>query len=304
MDILLCDFLEMSPNVLEITEVPRVLFEHNVETEIWHRHYMISKRPLRKFYLFIEYLKYFSYERMACACFDDVLVVSESDSRLLQQKYDVKHTAVVPTGVDTDYFKPNCDLMQPRAVVFVGSMDWLPNQDAVEYFVADIYPKVKSRIPGVKFYIVGRRPPEKIINLAKADKSILVTGAVDDIRPYVDMARVYVVPIRIGGGTRIKIFEAMAQKKAIISTSIGAEGLPLEDGKHIIIADDPDRFAGSVIRLMNDDRLVHKIGENAYSLVIEKYGWDRAACSFLNAFDKIENRRRGMIAVGVSSGES
>ena len=302
-DILLCDFLEMSVNLADITGVPMVLFQHNVETEIWRRHFETSENPLNKGYLYIDYQRFFKYEKMACGWFDDVLVVSESDGRLLREKYNVKHTTIIPTGVDTEYFKPNPDLIEPKTIAFVGSMDWLPNQDAVDYFIGDIYPKIKAKAADVRFYIVGRRPPEKIMNLARQDSSITVTGTVDDIRPYVDKARVYIVPIRIGGGTRIKIYEALAQKKAIISTAIGAEGLPLEDGKHIIIADDPDRFADAVLRLLDDDDLNTRIGENGYSLVNEKYSWEKVAGNISRALQEVVNLRRGKVAVGGSAGE-
>lgn len=302
-DVLLCDFLEMSVNLMDISGVPMVLFQHNVETEIWRRHFETNQNPLKKGYLYIDYQRFYKYEKMACGRFDDVLVVSEADGRLLREKYDVKHTTVIPTGVDTEYFKPNPDLIEPKSIVFVGSMDWLPNQDAVEYFVGEIYPKIKAQAADVRFFIVGRRPPEKIMNLARQDSSITVTGTVDDIRPHVDKARVYIVPLRIGGGTRIKIYEALAQKKAIISTSIGAEGLPLEDGKHIIIADDPERFADAVVRLLDDDDLNARISENGYSLVTEKYSWEKVAGNFSRALQEVINLRRGQVAVGDSAGE-
>lgn len=302
-DVVLCDFLEMSVNLENITGVPMVLFQHNVETEIWRRHFETSENPLKKGYLYIDYQRFYRYERSACARFDDVLVVSEADGKLLREKYDVRHTTVIPTGVDIGYFRPNPDQIEPNSIIFVGSMDWLPNQDAVDYFVGEIYPRIKAKAADASFYIVGRRPPERIMNLARQDSSIIVTGTVDDIRPYVDTARVYVVPIRIGGGTRIKIYEALAQKKAIISTTIGAEGLPLEDGKHIIIADDPNDFAEAVVKIMNDDKLNTSISENGYSLVTEKYSWEKVAADFSRALKQVINHRRGKVAVGGSAGE-
>jgi sugar transferase (PEP-CTERM/EpsH1 system associated) len=303
-DLILCDFLEMAVNLLDITTVPKVLFQHNVETEIWRRHFEINDNPLKKGYLYIDYQKFFKFEKMACARFDDVLVVSESDGNLLEQSYDVKHTTLIPTGVDIEYFHPDESKVEPHNIVFVGSMDWLPNQDAIEYFVGDIYPRIKTRIDDVKFYIVGRRPPEKIRKLQESDNSIIVTGTVDDIRPYVDRAAVYIVPIRIGGGTRIKIYEAMAQKKAIVSTTVGAEGLPLTDGEHIIIKDNPDQFADSVLELMKDNALSARISGNAYSLVTEKYGWEKVAGNFSDALVRVMNKRRSHVAVGGISGES
>lgn len=302
-DIVLCDFLEMAINCLDITEVPKVLFQHNVETEIWRRHFKVNRNPLKKGYLYIDYRKYFNYEKMACGKFDDVFVVSDSDSRLLENNFEIPHTTLIPTGVDVEYFRPGAEPDDGNTIVFVGSMDWLPNQDAVEYFVDSIYPLIKQQKPDVRFYIVGRRPPEKIRNLEKADSSIKVTGTVDDIRPYVDRARVYIVPIRIGGGTRIKIYEAMAQKKAVVSTTIGAEGLPLTDGKHIIIKDQPEEFAGAVCGLMKDENAAAQLGENARDFVTGEVSWENIARDFSDALGRIVNQRLGRVAAGKSSGE-
>jgi sugar transferase (PEP-CTERM/EpsH1 system associated) len=303
-DIILCDFLEMAINCLDISAVRKVLFQHNVETEIWRRHFKVSRNPLKKAYLYIDYRKYFNYERMACGKFDDVFVVSESDGRLLEKNLDIMHTTLIPTGVDIEYFRPGSESEDSNTVVFVGSMDWLPNQDAVEYFVDSIYPLIKSRKPKTRFYVVGRRPPEKIKNLEKADPSIKVTGTVDDVRPYVDKARVYIVPIRIGGGTRIKIYEAMAQKKAVVSTTVGAEGLPLTDGKHIIIKDQPDQFAEAVCSLMENAEMAGQLGENARKFVTGEVSWEKIARKFSDALEGIVNQRRGKVPAGRSSGES
>lgn len=303
-DIIVCDFLEMAINCMDLTDVPRVLFQHNVETEIWRRHYEINENPVKKGYLYIDYRKFYEFEKKACAHFDDVLVVSESDANLLEKDYDVPHTTVIPTGVDVDFFKPNLDKMEDDNIVFVGSMDWLPNQDAVEYFVKDILPLIKARKPNVRFFVVGRRAPERIKRLAKPDGSIVVTGTVDDVRPYVDRAAVYIVPIRIGGGTRLKIFEAMAQKKAIVSTTVGAEGLPLTDGEDIIIRDEADNFAEAVCNLIDDNKLSSRISGNAYKLVTEKYSWDNVARIFSDALEEALNRRHAGQPAGDIAGES
>jgi sugar transferase (PEP-CTERM/EpsH1 system associated) len=303
-DIVLCDFLEMAVNCLNITEVPEVLFQHNVETEIWRRHFAVNRNPLKKAYLYIDYRKYFKYEKMACRKFDDVFVVSESDGCLLEKNFEIPHTTLIPTGVDVDYFRPGAEPADQNTIAFVGSMDWLPNQDAVEYFVESIYPLIKARRPETRFYIVGRRPPEKMKNLEKGDPSIKVTGTVDDVRPYVDRAIVYIVPIRIGGGTRIKIYEAMAQKKAVVSTTIGAEGLPLTDGKHIIIKDQPEEFAEAVCGLMEDENMAARLGENARRFVTGEVSWENIARKFSDALERIVNQRRGKVPAGVSSGES
>lgn len=282
-DLLLCDFLEMSINTLPLNDIPKVLFQHNVESEIWRRHYQTNRNLLKKAYLYLQYRKFRSYEKSACALFDEVLVVSKSDERIHRQEFGVDKVSTIPTGVDTEYFCPQPDKMEKNNITFVGSMDWLPNQDAMEYFITEIYPKIKLKNPRVGLYIVGRRPPEKIIRMGEADDSVTVTGTVEDVRPYVDRARVYIVPIRIGGGTRIKIFEALAQKKAVVSTTIGAEGLPLEDGREILIRDDPEGFADTVCKLIEDDDLLDTIATGGHVLVTRRYNWREVAKSFAGA---------------------
>lgn len=303
-DVIVCDFLEMAINMMDIRGVPKVLFQHNVETEIWRRHFEVAGNPLKKAYLYVDFQKFYNFEKLACSKFDDVLVVSESDGDLLQKTYGVRHTTLIPTGVDIEYFHPQEDRVQPANIVFVGSMDWLPNQDAVKFFVDDIYPLVKSCHPEAKLYLVGRRPPDVIKALEKIDNSITVTGTVDDIRPFVDQAQVYVVPIRIGGGTRIKIFEAMAQKKAIVSTTVGAEGLPVSDNREIIIKDKPREFAEAVCQLIDDAKLNEKISRGGYRLVTGKYSWEKIAVNFSEALEKVINHHPGPRPVSEIAGES
>ncbi len=162
--------------------------------------------------------------------------------------------SVIPTGVDTEYFQPEVpsgpSLEQPDTMAFTGGMDWMPNEDGVAYFVEKILPLIRRQIPEAAFWAVGRRPPRRI--QALASDSVVVTGTVEDIRPYLAKAALCVVPLRSGSGTRIKIFEAMAMGKAVVSTSMGAEGLPVQHGKNIILADDPADFARQVVDLLRD----------------------------------------------------
>jgi len=303
-DVIVCDFLEMAVNLTDIEEVPKVLFQHNVETEIWRRHFEVTDNLLKKAYLYIDFQKFYNFEKLACSKFDDVLVVSEADAELLHKDYRVDRTTLIPTGVDIEYFHPEPDKIQTNNIVFVGSMDWLPNQDAVKFFVDDIYPHIKAKHPQVKLSLVGRRPPVVIKALEKLDSSITVTGTVEDVRPFVDQARVYVVPIRIGGGTRIKIFEAMAQKKAIVSTTVGAEGLPVSDNREIIIRDETREFAEAVCQLIDNTKLNQKISRGGYKLVTYKYSWEKISVYFSEALEQVINRHSGLKPVGEIAGES
>jgi glycosyltransferase involved in cell wall biosynthesis len=164
--------------------------------------------------------------------------------------------------------------------VFTGSMDWLPNEDAIRYFTEQIMPRIKQEVADVTLTVVGRNPYPSLVELSKRDASVTVTGRVDDVRPFMDEAAIYIVPLRIGGGTRLKIYEAMAMEKAIVSTSIGAEGLPVIDGQEIVLADTPESFAEAVVRLFREPGVAAEIGKHAATKVREQFGWDAVADSF------------------------
>ena len=162
-------------------------------------------------------------------------------------------------------------------------MDWLPNEDAINYFTQQILPLIRNTIPDVSITVVGRNPSPKLQELGRRDSSFTVTGRVDDVRPYIERAAAYIVPLRIGGGTRLKIYEAMAMERAVVSTSVGAEGLPLTSGKEILIADTPAAFAESVIKLLGNPQLAREFGTRAAITVREQFGWAQAAQRFAAA---------------------
>jgi glycosyltransferase involved in cell wall biosynthesis len=196
----------------------------------------------------------------------------------------------VPTGVDTSFFAPAREAaVDPHRLVFTGSMDWLPNEDAMLYFCREILPRIRRVEPGVTVSIVGRAPTPAVRRLA-ADPAIEVTGRVEDVRPHIARGAAYIVPLRIGGGTRLKIFEAMSMGRAVVSTSVGAEGLPVADGRDLLIADDPDRFADAVVRVLRDRDLRAGLERAARRLVVERYDWSAAAAVLEEALAAAANR--------------
>lgn len=283
-DVLVCDFLQSSVNVPPGLPCATVLFQHNVEAMIWRRHYEVQQNPLKKAYLHNQWRKSFAYERAACGRFDLVLAVSREDAETIRDDYGVERVADVPTGVDTDFFRPRAGGVvaqrAPHGLVFTGSMDWLPNEDAIQYFTREILPLVKRRLPDATLTVVGRNPYASLLELSKRDPSVIVTGRVDDVRPYMDAAAAYVVPLRIGGGTRLKIYEAMAMEKPIVSTTVGAEGLPVRDGAELLLADTPQAFADAVVRVLTDDRFANELGARGAATVRERFGWDGVADAF------------------------
>ncbi|HKP71495.1 MAG TPA: glycosyltransferase [Pyrinomonadaceae bacterium] len=280
-DVLVCDFLVPAINVPERVPCASVLFQHNVEAMIWRRHYEVQTNPVKKLYLYGQWLKSRAYERVVCGRFDGVVAVSREDAETMRRDYGVKAVADVPTGVDTDYFRPRGEeRVEPHAMVFTGSMDWLPNEDAIRYFTEEIMPRVRAEVPDATLTVVGRNPYPSLLELSRRDPSVIVTGRVEDVRPFMERAPVYIVPLRVGGGTRLKIYEAMAMEKAIVSTRVGAEGLPVEDGKELLLADTPEDFAAAVVRLMRDDAAARELGARAGRTVRERFGWAGVAARF------------------------
>ena len=280
-DVLVCDFLTPSINLPSGVNLPTVLFQHNVEAMIWKRHYEVQKNPLKKAYLYGEWCKARAYERAACRRFDQVIAVSREDRETMEREYEIKSVADVPTGVDTDYFRPRRSVQpEPHNLVFTGSMDWLPNEDAIQYFTREVLPRIRQSVPDVTLTVVGRNPFPSLVELSERDTSIVVTGRVEDVRPFMERATAYIVPIRIGGGTRLKIYEAMAMEKPVISTTVGAEGLHVRNGEELLLADTPEAFAEEVLRVIGDEKFARELGRRAAETVRASFGWDKVAASF------------------------
>lgn len=278
-DLVVCDFLVPAVNMPATLPCPSVVFTHNVEAEIWRRHAESRTNPVTQLLYRQQWRRMLRFERRTLARFDRVLAVSDADARTFQRLYPEALDAppiTVATGVDTAYFAPGAATAQPGHLVFTGSMDWIPNEDAMTHFCRDILPRIRALAPGVTLSIVGRSPTPAVQRLAEIG-GVEVTGRVDDVREHVGRASVYVVPIRIGGGTRLKIFEAMAMGKAVVSTTVGAEGLPVTDGRDVVLADAPDRFAAAVVALLQDDRRRHDLERAARQLVVTHYDWAAVA---------------------------
>ena len=290
-EICVADFLVSFPNIPRSRQVPLVLFEHNVEHQIWERLAALEARPWRKALVEIEARKMRRAERQACAAADLVVAVSDDDQRRLEALAPGSLCVATPTGVDVDYFKPSARPEVPHRLVFTGSMDWFPNEDAILFFTEAILPRIRSQIPDVSVTVVGRNPTGRLRAVAE-HAGIAVTGTVDDVRPYVEEAALYVVPLRAGGGTRLKIFEALAMGKAVVSTTVGAEGLAVTPGLDVAIADQPDEFARTVIELLRDPARRCELGRAGQQLVHSRYSWKQVAADFEQCCETAAQMRR------------
>jgi sugar transferase (PEP-CTERM/EpsH1 system associated) len=280
-DVLVCDFLAPAVNLPDRLPVPSVLFQHNVEAEIWRRHAEVAGSAIARQYFRSQWRRMVRFEGEACRRFDKVVAVSDQDAEHLRAAYGARDVTAVPTGVDLDYFEP-ASRTAPRAteLVFTGSMDWLPNQDGIEWFTAEVWPQIRAGQPDATLTVVGRNPGPRIRALADRHPGISVTGTVPDIRPYLRRAAALVVPLRIGGGTRLKIYEAMAMGVPVVSTTVGAEGLPLTEGAHFLNADDPADLGSACLSLLKDPAKAMALGAAGAAFVRSRFGWDRVAESF------------------------
>lgn len=272
-DVAICDFLPAFGVLPRQLPYPTVLFTHNVEAMIWERQFRAAQNPLWKAVCWREYLTMSLIERRYARMADHVLAVSEPDRQFFASLVGEEKVTLVPTGVDLEYFTLDVGAEQPHTLVFSGSMDWLANEQAVFYFEEKILPRVRPKVPDVSLLVVGRQPSRRLQELAAQQPAIRLTGTVDDVRPYIAQGSVYVVPLLVGGGTRLKIFEAMAMGKAIVSTSIGAEGLEVTNGENIILADGSERFADSIVTLLQEPDQRAALGRAARRLVEQKFSW-------------------------------
>jgi glycosyltransferase involved in cell wall biosynthesis len=275
-DAAVCDFLVTAINFPALEQA--VLFEHNVETVIWQRHTENAADPLRRAFFNLQAKRMSRYESDSCKRAGHVVTVSENDAATIHGMFGV-NCSPVPTGVDIDYFRPP---QQPErnGLVFVGSMDWMPNIDGINWFAERVLPLIRERHKDLPITIVGRTPPVGIEALAASDPFFHVTGTVPDVRPYLWGAAASIVPLRIGGGTRLKIYEAMAAVLPVISTTVGAEGLDVRDGQTIALADEPAEFARRCIDLVSDRAAAQRMAAEAFDLVASRYSWEQVVRSF------------------------
>lgn len=281
-DVAVADFLVTAPHFDAIRNTPKLLFQHNVETLIWRRMHEVARGPLR-WYFGSQARRMHRWEGRLARGFDHVVAVSEQDASLMRDWFDAGSVSSVPTGVDAEFFHPpDAGPSQPR-VVFLGSLDWLPNVDAVRWFLADIWPLVRRQRPDAEFHVVGRCPPMAFVREIQQHPGARVWADVPDVRPHLWGSAVTVIPLRVGGGTRIKAYEALACANALVSTSVGVEGLALENGKQLLVADDAPVFADAVIELLDHPEHAGALRQAGRGFVETHCSWENVAEAFTRA---------------------
>jgi len=277
-DVLVCDFLAASLNFPRRLHTPSVLFQHNVESVLWRRRAATERSTLKRLVYAMEAARMERYERETVRRFEHVIAVSDEDRAAMADMTDPERISVVPTGVDTKLFRPSIRNESPDPIVlFLGSMDWEPNIDGVQYFAEAVWPAIRAAVPAARFQVVGRHPTGAIRQLASA--CVEIVGTVPSVLEYLHRAAVVVVPLRVGGGTRLKIFEAMGAGKAVVSTTIGAEGLDVVGGRDILLADTPAAFSAAVIRLLQNAGERRQLEDSALATA-SRHDWSAIAARF------------------------
>lgn len=280
-DLIVCDFLAPSINVPAGLPAPAVLFQHNVEAVIWQRHVSVPQPALRRIYFRAQWQRMRRYEAEQCRRFARVIAVSTTDADRMQREYQVASVGCVPTGVDVEYFSASPRPRQSRELVFVGSMDWMPNEDGIRWFATEVFGRLQTAVEGVRLTVVGRSPSRSLREFASRNTAIEVTGTVEDVRPYLARAAICIVPLRVGGGTRLKIYEAMAAGVPVVTTAIGAEGLPLRHGEHLLIANTVQEQIDAIRTLLSAPAQAAQLATGALRYVQEHGSWDAVAENFL-----------------------
>ena len=299
-DVAVFDFVHAAVLRPAHSQAATVCFTHNVEAEIFKRHAETASQAAMRLVWRSQHAKMERYEREELRRFDSVIAVSERDAKQFRERYGLASVATIPTGVDLDFFAwsepPAVDDARPPTVVFTGSMDWEANVDGVRFFLADVWPLILAQVPDARFVVVGRNPPPALQEQAKAFKGVSFTGFVDDVRPYARAAHAFVIPLRVGGGTRIKAFEAMAMGCPVVSTSIGIEGLDVTDGEHYLQRDSAEQQAQAVVELLRDVGLRRALSSNARQRVEAKFGHRVAAEVFEQACLAAMRERRAQFS--------
>lgn len=262
---------------LRVVDGPRVVIAHNVESVIWQRYHETETNPLKRWYIGRQWRKYQRFERRALGEAVRTVAVSDMDADRFRHDFGVEQVDVVENGVDTSYFKPMPSLRDPGQMLFLGSLDWRPNLDGVRLFLEHIFPRIRAAEPAATLRLVGRNPPQTLQRQVAVMPGVELHANVPDVRPYLAECGLMVVPLRVGGGSRLKILEALASETPVVATRIGAEGLWLNPGEDLTVVDDMDDLVEALLQAIREPHIVREQCARGRLRVLDRYDWDRLA---------------------------
>ena len=275
-DLVHCEWTPYASYIQDAGDLPMLVMAHNIETTVWRRRAEHSSSPAERIYMGLQAAKMARFEKRCFAHATRVVAVTEEEQQTAKA-WGARATSLVSNGVDTEYLKPASAAAEPDSLLFLGSLDWQPNRDALLYLLREILPAIQTANPRATLRVVGRQPAAKLREQVEGLRGVEWVGEVPDIRPYFAQAAVVLVPLRIGGGSRIKILESLSMGKAVVTTTVGAEGLEVASGRDCVIADAPKDFARAVVELLADPERAAELGANGRSLVLERYDWSMLA---------------------------
>jgi glycosyltransferase involved in cell wall biosynthesis len=290
-DLIQCEWTPYARFTASCEHIPVLVATHNVESQILGRRASCSRNFLARLFFGMQEYKMRSFERRALLRASAVTTVTANDFDTVRH-WGVKDVTVVPNGVDLPSFPPHSGAERDNEVLFLGSLDWYPNIDSLVYFLEQIFPLVRARRPEARLRIVGRRPSDALRRWVEGIRGVDFVGEVPDMSSQLDRAAVVIVPLRIGGGSRIKILEALAAGKAVVSTTIAAEGLEVTPGEELLIADSPTEFASHLEGLLSSKDKRRELGRRGHLLVSARYGWDDIASKLENTWWTLSKRPR------------
>jgi polysaccharide biosynthesis protein PslH len=295
-DLVHVDWPGLAPYVADLPGLPVVLDHHNIESHLTARRAERERHPLKRLYFAQEAEKIARLERRHATAAVN-LVCSELDGERLAAVAPGARVVVCPNATDPAFFRPDGAPPEPEQLLFVGSLSWHPNVSGLRWFLGEVWPALTAARPRIVLTVVGADPPGDLVRLASADARIRLAGRVADVRPYFDRASVFVCPILEGGGTRLKVLDALAMAKPIVSTTLGCEGLDLEPARDFLAADTPEAFARETLRLLADPALGTSLGERGRQLVLARYTWERAVERMLGAYETVAAGRQADLPV-------
>jgi glycosyltransferase involved in cell wall biosynthesis len=263
--------------LVDVSGAAKVVIAHNVESLIWQRYWEWEPNPLRGWYIKQQWRKFERFERRAFAAATRVVSVSEDDAELIRDQFGGRNVDVVDNGVDRAYFAEVQPAPAPKTILFLGTLDWRPNLDAIGLLLDRIYPAVRAAEPAARLCVVGRRCPANLVQKIRSIPGVELHADVPDVRPFLARSEVMVVPLRIGGGSRLKILEAMAAGLPVVSTRVGAEGLELVPGEHYLAADEPEDVAAALASCLRNPEPARARAKRARDFVLDRYDWDSLA---------------------------
>ena len=237
----------MAETMPPLRGTPSLVVAHNIESLIWQRYHEVEANPLRRWYIKRQWDKFQRFESRTFAEATRTIAVSEADAALARDRFGASRVEVVDNGVDTDYFQPSAARREPNRILFLGSLDWRPNLDGVGQLLDHIFPAVRAAVPSARLSLVGRNPPEWLIGRVLHSPNVELVPDVADVRPHLARCGVMAVPLRIGGGSRLKILEALAAETPVVSTQVGAEGLAVTSGRHLVVVEGIEDMAAALI---------------------------------------------------------